>query len=80
LLTRLSGFESSNKKRKCLSLNSQRGQILIEYILLLLIGITIALILSKKLTGYSDEPDDRGVVIKRWIRIWDSIGKDTPDN
>ena len=68
------------KKMIPFPLHQERGQILIEYILLLLIGITIAHLLSQKLTGFSDEPDDRGVVIKRWIKIWDSIGKDTPDN
>jgi hypothetical protein len=56
------------------------GQILIEYVLLLMIGVTIGNILVKQLTAFSDDPDKRGVIINRWIQIWESIGKDTPDN
>ncbi len=56
------------------------GQILIEYVLLLMIGVTIGNILVKQLTAFSDDPDKRGIIINRWIQIWDAIGKDTPDN
>lgn len=59
--------------------SDERGQVLIEYILLLLIGIMIANILVKQLTGFSDDPENRGVVIQRWMKLWDSIGSDTPD-
>ncbi len=69
---------SKNSKEK--SLNNDRGQVLIEYILLLLIGITIAHLLASKLTGFSDDPEEQGVIIKRWMNIWSAIGKDTPDN
>lgn len=55
------------------------GQILLEYILLLLIGIMIGSIIVKKLTAYGDEPDNRGALINRWMKIWDSIGNDFPD-
>lgn len=72
-------INNSSRYKKRGSLKSDRGQILIEYILLLLIGITIANLLVKGLTRFSDEPDDRGIIIKRWINIWDSIGKDLPD-
>ena len=71
--------QNNTKQNTFKTIASQRGQILIEYILLLLIGITIATMLSKSLTGFSDEPDDRGIIIKRWIRSWDSSGKDLPD-
>lgn len=70
---------NSSQQKKMRSITSQRGQILIEYILLLLIGITVANLLVKGLTRFSDEPDDRGIIIKRWINIWNSIGKDLPD-
>lgn len=59
--------------------SDERGQVLIEYILLLLIGIMVANILLKQLTGFSDDPENRGVVIQRWMKLWDSIGSDTPD-
>lgn len=57
----------------------QSGQILIEYILLLLIGLTIGNMLVKQLTAFSDEPDKQGIIIQRWISLWEEIGKDFPD-
>ncbi len=66
------------EKKKKVS-RSQAGQILIEYVLLLMIGVTVGNILVKKLTAFSDEPDNRGIIITRWIKIWESIGKDIPD-
>ncbi len=62
------------------SIRTQAGQILIEYVLLLMIGVTIGNILVKQLTGFSDDPGSRGIIINRWIKIWDSISKDLPDN
>jgi hypothetical protein len=44
-----------------------------------MIGLTIGNILVKQLTGFSDDPENRGIVITRWIKIWESIGKDVPD-
>ena len=57
----------------------QSGQVIIEYVLLLLIGLTVGNILIKSLTASSDDPDKQGMLIKRWIRIWDGVGKDYPD-
>lgn len=58
---------------------NQRGQILIEYVLLLLIGLMIGNILVRQLTRFSDDPEQRGVIIQRWIKIWEAIGKDLPE-
>ena len=67
------------EKSKHKLLRSDSGQILIEYILLLMIGLTVGNILVKQLTGFSDDPENRGAIINRWMRIWESIGKDYPD-
>lgn len=70
LKTQKSSFNNSN----------QKGQIILEYILLLMIGVMVGSILVKKLTAISDDPENRGVIINRWLKIWDSIGKDLPDS
>jgi hypothetical protein len=67
--------QDKNKKR----LDRQRGQILIEYVLLLMIGLTVGSLMVKSLIAYSDNPEEQGIVIKRWIRIWTAVGKDLPD-
>lgn len=66
--------ELSKRKKK-----KQSGQVLIEYILLLLIGLTVAKILMNGLTRMDDDPDRQGSVVRRWISIWNGIGKDFPD-
>lgn len=55
---------------------NQKGQILIEYVLLLMIGLTIGNILVNKLTAYGNNP---GVIIQRWLQLWDGVGSDFPD-
>ncbi len=60
-------------------LKNQSGQILIEYVLLLLIGLMVGNIIVKQLTMMSSDPEEQGVIIRRWNKIWDSIGKDYPD-
>lgn len=59
--------------------SSEQGQILIEYVLLLMIGVMVGNILVKQLTAFSDDPDKRGIIINRWIQVWEAIGKDIPD-
>ena len=63
--------------RKQSRYRSQSGQILIEYILLLMIGLTIGNILIKTLTA--NGPDQKGIIIERWQSIWKGIGEDYPD-
>lgn len=58
---------------------NQKGQIILEYVLLLMIGLMVGNILVKQLTAFSDDNDKRGVIINRWLKIWESIGKDLPD-
>jgi hypothetical protein len=64
----------SRKQRK-----NQSGQILIEYILLLLMTVSVAMILTKGLVGRRDSAESSGVLIKSWHKIITAIGNDLPD-
>jgi len=58
------------------SLN-HRGQVLIEYILLLVVVVSCASILIKALV--SRETGKQGMVIRAWDGIIHAIGNDLPD-
>lgn len=60
-------------------LRNNKGQILIEYILLLLITVSAAVILTKGLVGRRDSVENSGVLIKSWHKIITAIGNDLPD-
>lgn len=57
-------------------LNS-RGQIVVEYVLLLSVGIVIAVALTKTMS--SRDPDAPGFLVMSWIKISETIGRDLPD-
>ena len=59
--------------------SSQRGQILFEYILILVLVIGIAKILIDGLVKRSQDEDERGVVIKTWVNLSDAIAEDPAD-
>lgn len=61
------------------SLRNQSGQILVEYILLLLIAVSSAMILTTALVGRRTEDENSGVIIKSWHKIIRVIGNDLPD-
>ncbi len=61
-----------------MKLRSNKGQILVEYILLMVIAVSCATLLTKKLVGRGDD-SSRGIVIKQWDRIINAIGNDLPD-
>jgi hypothetical protein len=67
------------KRFKRSTLNNQSGQILVEYILLLLIAVSCATILTKGLVGRRGSEDDAGIIIKSWHKIITAIGNDLPD-
>ena len=60
-------------------LNNQSGQILVEYILLLLIAVSCATILTTTLVGRRGSEDEAGVLIRSWNNIIKAIGNDLPD-
>lgn len=61
------------------SLRNQSGQILVEYILLLLIAVSSAMILTTALIGRRDSVESSGAIIKAWHKIITAIGNDLPD-
>jgi hypothetical protein len=58
---------------------NQSGQILVEYILLLLIAVSCAMILTTQLVGRRTDADNSGILIKSWHKIITAIGNDLPD-
>lgn len=57
-------------------LKSSDGQIIVEYMLLMVIAITIALMLVKSLASRGDE---KGLLIKKMCEIHRVIGADVSD-
>lgn len=63
------------KEIKNLQFNN-RGQAVIEYVLLLVVLVSIALVIVGGLVGRTGEP---GVVIKAWSGLLTTIAQDYPD-
>jgi uncharacterized protein (UPF0333 family) len=61
------------------SIRNQSGQILVEYILLLLIAVSVAMIMTTQLVGRRSDVDSSGILIKSWHKIITAIGNDLPD-
>ncbi|MFN3453383.1 MAG: hypothetical protein ACK41T_00385 [Pseudobdellovibrio sp.] len=59
-------------------LNS-KGQVLIEYILMMVFVVTIAAVLTKSLVGRTSDVANQGMIIKSWNRMIKAIGNDLPD-
>lgn len=57
------------------NLKSQKGQVVVEYVLLLIVLVSVASILVKGLVGRTGEP---GVVIQTWSGLLTTIAQDTP--
>lgn len=56
---------------------NSRGQIVVEYVLLLVIAVGIAAFLTKSLV--SRDLDNGGVLTMKWHAIINTIGSDLPD-
>lgn len=67
--------ENSSQK---ISLRGQRGQIVVEYVLLLVIGVAVATLITSQMV--SRNPNSPGFLIKKWADILKAIGDDTPDD
>ena len=66
-----------NSSRK-INLRGQRGQIVLEYVLLLVIGVGVAALITS--TMVSRSPESPGFLIKKWFDIIKTIGDDTADD
>jgi hypothetical protein len=56
---------------------NQSGQVIVEYILLLIIAVAAATLITKRLVGRN--PDNPGVITTAWSRMNDTIGSDIAD-
>jgi hypothetical protein len=60
------------------SFQRQRGQIVVEYVLLLVIGVSLAMIITG--TMVSRNPENPGFVVRKWLAIIKTIGEDPADD
>jgi len=59
-------------------MRNNRGQVIVEYLLIMVLMVAIAATLTKKLVGRGDV-DGQGVIVKGWSRMIKAIGNDLPD-
>lgn len=60
-----------------MKIRSNSGQVIIEYILLLVMTAGLAALIVKQLASRNE--DDAGVLVKKWQQIQIEIGNDVPD-
>lgn len=68
-------FLKRNRNRP--SRQSEGGQIVVEYVLLLVIAVTIAMLMTRLMV--SRDPGQSGFVISKWNQIIEAIGADAAD-
>lgn len=56
---------------------NQKGQIVVEYVLLLVVAVSISAMLVSNLV--SRDPDNPGLLSSKWHSILMTIGDDVPD-
>lgn len=60
--------------------SKQKGQALVEYVLLMAIAVSIALLIVTRLVRVnSDAPENSGSLIQKWQCLQELIAKDQPD-
>lgn len=57
----------------------QQGQVIVEYLLIMVLVVAIAATLTKTLVGRSDNESSQGIIIKSWSRMIKAIGNDVAD-
>lgn len=55
----------------------QKGQIVIEYLLLMVVAVALAALLIKQVA--SRDPENPGLLVKKWNSILTVIGEDVVD-
>jgi hypothetical protein len=56
---------------------NNKGQVVVEYVLLLVIAVSISALLVSELASRNSE--DPGVIVSKWHSILSVIGNDLPD-
>jgi hypothetical protein len=59
-------------------LRQSGGQIVIEYVLLLVVGVAVATLITSQMV--SRNPNQPGFLIRKWLLIIQTIGADTADD
>ena len=62
----------------CRALKSQSGQMVVEYILLLIIAVTIAMVITTTMVSRNEE--NPGFMVSKWRDIIDTIAADPADD
>ena len=57
---------------------NQRGQIVLEYVLLLVVAVAMAALLTTTLV--SRNPESTGMIVLKWYQIIQTIGADPADD
>jgi uncharacterized protein (UPF0333 family) len=58
-------------------IKNQKGQVAVEYMLLLVIAVTIAALVIRMVA--SRNPSSPGLIVSKWQEVMVSLGKDMPD-
>jgi hypothetical protein len=59
-------------------LKGQSGQIVLEYVLLLIIGVTMAMLITSKMASRNE--NSPGFLVQKWFDIIKTIGEDPSDD
>ena len=65
------------KNKRISVLRQNKGQIILEYILILVIAVSVATLLTSRLVGRGD--DSSGIVIQAWGELNRMVGEDLGD-
>ena len=55
---------------------NQSGQIVVEYVLLLSIAVTLAMVIISLMVKRGDDSDNSGALIQKWRGIQETVAKD----
>lgn len=58
---------------------SQRGQVILEYILLLIVSVSLAFLIITQLVGTSGDEGEPGIVVQTWRALTQGVADDYPD-
>lgn len=61
-----------------MNLNNQSGQIVLEYVLLLVLGVSLATLITTLMV--SRNPENPGFLIAKWSAIIQTVGEDKADD
>lgn len=62
---------------KSFSLRKNSGQVVVEYVLLLVIAVAVAALITKELV--KRDPENPGILVEKWDAILKTIGEDVPN-